>query len=72
MIIRITINREWLKNPEIKKALIVHPRTPVHQALKFMSILTEKEVKFLSKSKSVPQVIVNNARRMLLAMQKRR
>jgi len=68
----INVNREWLKNLEIKKALIVHPRTPMHKALKYMSVLTEKEIKFLAKSKSIPQVIVNNARRMLLAKQKKR
>ena len=67
----ITLNREWLKNYEIKKALAMHPRTPLPKALRYMSILTEKDVKMLAKSRNVSQVIVNNARRMMVAKEKK-
>lgn len=68
----ITLNREWVKNYEIKRALVLHPRTPLPKALRYMDILTEKDLKNLAKSRGVSQVIVNNARRMLQAkMQKR-
>jgi hypothetical protein len=67
----ITLNREWLKNYEIKKALVMHPRTPLPKALRYMSILTEKDVKNLAKSRNVSQIIVNNARRMLMAKEKK-
>jgi len=68
----ITLNREWVKNYEIRKALVMHPRTPLPKALRYMASLTEKELKELSKSRNVSQVIVNNARRMLMQMEKRR
>jgi hypothetical protein len=72
MIRLITLNREWLKNYAIKQALVVHPRVPLAQALRFMSVLTERDLKMLTKSRDVSQAIVNNARRMLNAKQQRR
>ncbi len=61
----ILLNREWVKNYEMKKALVVHPRTPLQKAMRFMTFLTEKDIKELAKSRNVSQAIVNNARRML-------
>jgi len=61
----ILLNREWVKNYEVKKALVVHPRTPLQKAMRFMTFLTEKDIKELAKSRNVTQAIVNNARRML-------
>jgi hypothetical protein len=68
----ITLNREWLKNYAIKQALVVHPRVPLAQALRYMSVLTDRDLKMLTKSRDVSQAIVNNARRMLNAKQQRR
>jgi hypothetical protein len=68
----ILLNTEWVKNNEIKKALAIHPRTPLPKALRFMSAFTEKELKQLSKSRNVSQVIVNSARRMLMGKEKGR
>jgi hypothetical protein len=68
----ILLNNEWLKNTEIRKALVVHPRTPLPKALRFMTVYTEKELKQLTKSRNVSQVIVNNARRMLMAKNKKK
>jgi hypothetical protein len=67
----VTLNREWLKNYEIKKTLVMHPRTPLPKALRFMSILTERDLKMLAKSRNVSRVIVNSARRMLIAKEKK-
>ncbi len=68
----ITLNREWMKNHAIKQALVVHPRTPPALALRFMSVLSERDLKTLAKSREVSQVIANNARRMLAAKAGRR
>jgi hypothetical protein len=68
----ITLNREWMKNYAIKQALVVHPRVPLAQALRYMSVLTDRDLKMLTKSRDVSQAIVNNARRMLNAKQQRR
>ena len=67
----ITMNNEWLKNYEIKRALVMHNRTPLPKALRFMSILSEKDIKGLAKSRDVSSVLVNNARRILLAKEKK-
>lgn len=68
----ITLNREWMKNNTIKQALVVHPRTPPALALRFMSILSERDLKTLGKSREVSQVIATNARRMLAARANKR
>lgn len=68
----VTMNREWMKNYAIKQALVVHPRTPPALALRYMNILSERDLKTLSKSRDIAQVIANNARRMLQAKSKRR
>jgi len=67
----ITLNRNWVKNPEVQKALVVHPRTPLPKALRYMNVMNVKELKNLAKSKSVSQVIANNARRLLMAKEKK-
>jgi len=67
----ITMNNEWLKNYEIKRALVMHNRTPLPKALRFMNILSEKDLKSLAKSRDVSSMLVNNARRMLLAKEKK-
>lgn len=61
----ILLNREWVKNYEMKKALVVHPRTPLQKAMRFMTFLTEKDIKEIAKSRDVSQAIVNNARRIM-------
>lgn len=68
----INLNREWLKSYEIRKALVLHPRTPLPKALRYMTIMTEKDVRDISKSRGVSQVIVNNARRMIMAKEKKK
>lgn len=68
----ITLNREWLKHYAIKKALIFHPRTPIQNALRYMTILGEKDLKSLAKSRGVSQVIVNAARRAVILKDKKK
>ena len=61
----ILLNREWLKNYEIKKALVAHPRTPLNKAVRMMESLAERDLKTLAKSRDVAQAITNNARRLV-------
>ncbi|SHI61776.1 hypothetical protein SAMN02745165_00564 [Malonomonas rubra DSM 5091] len=63
----ILLNKDWVKLYDMKKALVEHPRTPVQKAMRFMNFLSEKDIRELSKSRNVSQVIVNNARRMLMS-----
>jgi len=62
----ILLNRDWVKLIDIKKALVIHPRTPLQTAVRFMTFLPEKQLRELAKSREVGQAIVNNARRMLM------
>lgn len=62
----ILLNREWVKNYDMKKALILNPRTPLLNAMRFMTFLTDKDIKELAKSRNVAQAIVNNARRIMM------
>jgi hypothetical protein len=71
MIRLILLNREWLKSYEMKKTLMRHPRTPLSKALRFMSILTSKDLKTIAKSKDISAVLVNNARRILMIKEKK-
>lgn len=68
----ITLNRDWVKNYEVKKALVLHARTPLPKALRYMGMLTEKDLKNIAKSRDVATVIVNNARRLVQAKESKR
>jgi len=68
----INLNREWVKNYEIRKALVMHPKTPLPKALRYMNTLGERDIKELVRSRNVAQIIVNNARRMLMAKEKKK
>lgn len=61
----ICANKEWTKNPLIRKALIENNRTPLHYALRFISCLGEKDLAFLARNKNVSSVITTQARRLL-------
>lgn len=67
----ICLNREWVKSYEIKKALVLHPKTPLPKALRYMDVLGNKDLKQMAKSRSISPVLVNNARRMLTAKDKK-
>jgi hypothetical protein len=62
----IMLNKDWVKIYDLKKALVSHPRTPLQSAMRYMTFLSEKDIKELARSRNVTQAIVNNARRMLL------
>ena len=61
----ILLNKDWVKNYEIKKALLAHPKTPPPKALRFVSFLTMKDLKELAKSKQLTNIISNAVRKEL-------
>jgi len=63
-------NKEWVKNYEIRKALVLNNKTPLPVAIRFMGFLTAKDLATIAKSKNVSSVLTNNARRMLLNKKK--
>lgn len=67
----ILLNRDWMKNSEIRKALVIHPKTPLPKALRFVGGLTTNELKKLMKSRSIANAIVTTARKELEGRLKR-
>jgi DNA helicase TIP49 (TBP-interacting protein) len=59
----IIMNREWMKNYEMRKALVTHPKTPLPKALRFVSELTLRDLKELARSRNVSNVIATSARK---------
>ena len=67
----ITMNREWLKNYAIRLALVTNPKTPTGVAVRLVNTLYKKDLKDISGSRNIPSVVVNSARKVLEARQKR-
>lgn len=62
----ICANKEWTKNIKIRKALVENPRTPIPNALRYLSSLSEKDIAAYAKSKNISSVVSTQARRLLL------
>lgn len=71
MIRIIMLNRDWVKLYDMKKALVMHPRTPLQTAMRYMTFLSEKDIRELARSRNVTQAIVNTARRILTTKQRK-
>lgn len=63
----ICANKEWVKNYQIRKALLENPKTPLSNALRFLGTMNEKDVAGYAKSRNISSVISTQAKRMLLA-----
>jgi hypothetical protein len=63
----ICANKEWTKNYMIRKALVVCPKTPLPNALRFLATLTEKDIAGFAKSKNISSVVSTQAKRILLS-----
>jgi len=61
----ILLNKEWMKNYEIRRALVTHPKTPVPKALRFVSSLSLKDIKDLARSRQVSRIVSTAARKEL-------
>jgi hypothetical protein len=62
----ISASREWTRNRSIKYALCVNPKTPIADVMKFLTILTDSELRSIIKSRDVAAQVVVNAQRLLL------
>ncbi len=58
-------NREWCKKYGVVRALVFNPKTPVGVALEKLPYIKNKDLQFLSKSRNIPSVVRNTAKRML-------
>ncbi len=63
---KIAINREWMKNYQVRLALVNNPKTPLTIGLKILGTLMISDLKRLSKSKGVSSVLTSAAARALI------
>jgi hypothetical protein len=54
----IAMNKEWLRNYQIRLALVNNPKTPLSLAMSQVSYLNQRDLGLLAKSKGVPRPIV--------------
>lgn len=66
----ICANKEWIKNYNIRKALISNNRTPVQNAMRYLDSMGEKDLASFAKSKNISSVISTMAKRILLNKKK--
>ncbi|MBI5485374.1 MAG: hypothetical protein HY888_13090 [Deltaproteobacteria bacterium] len=66
----ICANREWIKNYNIRKALITNARTPVQSAMRYLDTMGERDLATFAKSKNISSVISTMAKRILLNKKK--
>jgi len=62
----ICANKEWVKNYQIRKALLENPKTPLANALRYLGTMNEKDVANYAKSRNISSVIATQAKRMLM------
>jgi len=62
----ICANKEWVKNYQIRKALIENPKTPLANALRYLGTMSEKDLATYAKSRNISSVVATQAKRMLL------
>lgn len=66
----ICMNKEWVKNYEIRKAIVLNSKTALPVALRFMGFLSEKDLGAMAKSKNINSVLSNQAKRLLATKKK--
>jgi hypothetical protein len=54
----IGMNREWLRNYQVRLALVNNPKTPLSIAMAQVSYLNQRDLSLLAKSKGVPRPVV--------------
>ncbi|WP_328746174.1 hypothetical protein [Geomonas anaerohicana] len=68
----ICANKDWIKNAQIRKALVENHKTPLPNALRFLGTLGEKDLANLAKSKNINSIIATQARKILLSKKENR
>jgi hypothetical protein len=66
----IAAKREWVRNYQIRQALVTNPKTPLPIALRQMTTLSEQDMRQLAKSRNVAQAVAAQARRILATQQR--
>ena len=62
---RIAADKEWIRIYPVRLALATNPKTPIAISRKLVPTLNRQDLKNISRSKSVPNFVANEARRLL-------
>jgi hypothetical protein len=62
---RIAADKEWMRIYSVRMALATNPKTPMAISRKLLPTLNRQDLKNISRSKSVPTFVANEARRLL-------
>jgi hypothetical protein len=63
---KIAINRDWMKNYQVRLGLVNNPKTPIAIGLRIIGTLMLSDLKRLAKSKGVSSVLTTAANRALI------
>ena len=58
--------REWMKNYQVRLALVRNPKTPLVMAINVLPTLMVKDLGRMAKSRDIPEGVVHHARRLYL------
>jgi len=58
--------REWMKNYQVRLALVRNPKTPLVTAINVLPTLMVKDLGRMAKSRDIPEGVVHHARRLYL------
>ena len=61
----IADERDWVRNYAVRLALVRNPKTPLQVALGLLSGVQERDIRLLARSREVPSVLQQQARRIL-------
>jgi hypothetical protein len=61
----IADERDWVRNYAVRLALVRNPKTPIQVALGLLGGVQERDIRLLARSREVPSVLQQQARRIL-------
>ncbi len=61
----ITMNKDWMKNYQVKLNLVQNPRVPLPTAMNLLNKINAKDLQLLSKSRNVSKGVANMAKKMI-------
>lgn len=69
---RISENRKWTKPYIVKRNLVMNPKTPPGVSLRFLRYLQKGDIRKISKSRGLPQVVSTTAKKIISDMAKKK
>jgi hypothetical protein len=64
-------NREWVRNYQVKLALMNNPKTPIGTAMRLLPSIRTMDLKSMSRNKNIPSALATAAKQLLQKRQGR-